>query len=205
MSRTSVDAGQLNETVQIITLREEPGGVWTWRTVRRAYASIELSTARSLFSEVGIGARAAELVLRRQDLTLHDALLWGGQHLFLTAIVPEGRTFLRVQAALVQPVACLAVRTKSTLGAGNRPVSAEAMRVHFPGVLTEKYVRYEREETHAETETAYVLVTPKQIELEAGDLVTVQDGPAKAQYNVTAVHVLDPFKNEYEMVYRSDV
>ena len=45
----------------------------------------------NLFSAVGIGARGAELILRRQELTLHNALVWGGRHLFLTAIRPEGR------------------------------------------------------------------------------------------------------------------
>ena len=205
MSRTCIDAGKLKEAVEVMELREEPAGVWTWQGVRRTYAQVELSTTRSLFSEVGIGARAAELALRRQELTLHNALLWGDKHLFLTSIVPEGRSHLHVQAALVSTVGCLAVRKGNTLGEGNRPVSAEVMRISFPGVLTERYVRYEREETHAETDAVYVLVTPKLIALKAGDLDTVQDGPAKAQYHVTAAHVLDSFKNEYEIAFRSDV
>ena len=79
------------------------------------------------------------------------------------------------------------------------------MRVTFPAVLTEKYVRYEREDTHAESETAYVLVTGKPIELKEGDLVTVREGPARGTYHVQAAHWLDPYKSEYEMAWRGDV
>ena len=183
MSRTSVDAGQLNEMVQVITLREEPGDVWTWQTVRRACASVEISTARSLFSEVGIGARAAELVLRRQELTLHNALLWGGQHLFLTAIVPEGRTFLRVQAALVQPVAC---RGRAT---DTEPEMA------FPGILTEKYARHAQDWPMSVNELLLVLVVPKEIVIRPGRLVETRG----AAWEVLVPHELDAYKNEYEI------
>lgn len=203
--RPSIDAGQLRDVLQVLELQEGPEGTWTWKRVRKARGAVELSTKSNLFSSVGIGARGAELVLRRQALTLHQAILWGEQHLFLTAILPEGRLHLRVQAALVEPVECLATRTEDTVGEAGRPTTAETMRVTFPGVLTEKYARYEREETHAENATSYVLVVPKEIQLKAGDLVTVQEGPAQGVYNVQICHVLDPYKNEYEIAWRGDV
>ena len=203
--RPSMDAGSLRERLQVLTLTEGPAGTWTWQPVRQARAQAELTTRSNLFSSVGIGARGAELVLRAQPLTLHQALLWGEQHLFLTAILPEGRLHLRVHAALVEPVVCLATRTEDTVGAAGRPVTEETMRLTFPGVLTEKYVRYEREETHDESDVSYVLVTGKPIALHAGDLVTVQTGPAAGVYHVTACHVLDEYKNEYEIARRGDV
>ena len=180
----SIDAGKLRERLEVMELKEGPNGVWTWESVRKARGQVELNTVKkNLFSSVGIGARGAELVLRRQPLTLHQAILWGERHLFLTAVLPEGRLHLRVQAALVEPVTCLATRTEDTVGEAGRPETRETMRQTFPGVLTEKYVRYEREETHAETDASYVLVVPKMIVLRSGDLVTVQEGPAKAVYN----------------------
>ena len=194
MSQTSIDAGKLNQAVEILTIAESPADVWLWQSTRPARAQVTLlsqsSTKRNLFSQVGIGARGAELILRRQPLT---------------AIFPEGRLHLRVEAALVSPVKCLATRTADTVGDAGRPSSAETMRITFPGILTEKYARYEREETHAENDTGYVLVAPKVITLQAGDLVTVQDGPAKGVYNVQICHVLDPYKNEYEIAGRRDV
>lgn len=202
---TSINAGRLNQRLEVQELAEAEPGVWTWKTVRRTWAQVEQSTRRNLFSAVGIGARGAELILRWQELTLHNALLWGGRHLFLTAIRPEGRLHLRVEAALTEPVKCLATRTEDTVGPAGRPVPAETLRVTFPGILTEKYVRYEREETHAETDASYVLVTGKPIQLPEGTLVTVQEGPAKAVCHVAARHVLDPYKNEYELMRGGDV
>ena len=200
-----IDAGRLNKAVHVLELRETAPGAWEWGPIRRTWTMLTLQTKKNLFSSVGIGARGAELILRRQPLTLHNALLWGEQHLFLSAILPEGRLHLRVQAALVEPVTCLATRTEDTVGEAGRPTTAETMRMTFPGVLTEKYARYEREETHAENETSYVLVVPKAIQLKASDLVTVQEGPAKAVYYVTICHVLDPYKNEYEIGWQGDV
>ena len=75
----------------------------------------------------------------------------------------------------------------------------------FPGVLTEKYVGYEREDTYAKTKRTLVLVTPKVVTIGEGDLVTVTQGPAQAVYNVQARHVLDEYKNEYEMTFSGDV
>ena len=170
--KPSIDAGKLRDVLQVLELAENPEGTWTWQKVRKARGAVELSTRSNLFSTVGIGARGAEIILRRQPLTLHNALLWGEQHLFLSAILPEGRLHLRVQAALVEPVECLATRTEDTVGEAGRPTTAETMRITFPGVLTEKYTRYEREETHAENETSYVLVVPKVVQLKASDLVT---------------------------------
>ena len=203
--KPSIDAGKLRDALQVLELKESPAGVWAWQAARPARGQVELSTRRNLFSQVGIGARGAEILLRLQPLTLFNALRWGEQFLFLTSIVPEGRLHLRVEAALAAPVSCLAERTGDTVGAAGRPVSAETLRVTFPGILTEKYVRYEREETHAENDAAYVLVTHKAVSLLAGDLVTVQEGPARAVYHVTACHVLDEYKNEYELAWRGDV
>ena len=203
--QTSIDAGKLRDHLQVLELKEDPAGTWAWRSAWKTWGQVEEATGRNLFSLVGIGARGAEILLRRRPLTLHNALLWEGRHLFLTAILPAGRLHLRIQAALVTPVVCTATRREDSIGAAGRPVHAETMRVTFPGVLTEKYVRYEREEDHAEGESSYVLVAPKAIQLRAGDLVTVQEGPAKGVYHVTTCHVLDEYKNEYEIACRRDI
>ena len=203
--RPSIDAGRLDQAVEVLELTERPAGTWTWQPVRPARAQVDLTGKSNLFSQVGIGARGAELIFRRQPLTLHQALLWGAQHLFPTAILPEGRLHLRVQAALVWPVCCTATRQEDTVGEAGRPVHKETMRVTFPGILTERYVRHEREETHDESDVGYLLVTGKPIALRAGDLVDVSEGPAKGIYHVTGAHVLDQYKREYEIAWRGDV
>ena len=77
-----IDAGKLNKAAQVLELRETAPGVWEWAPVRRAWASITFQSKTNLFSKVGIGARDAAVVVRRQPLTLHHVLRWGDTHLF---------------------------------------------------------------------------------------------------------------------------
>ena len=200
-----IGAGKLDQPLEVLELREIAAGVWEWVALRRAWAQVEQTAKTNLFSKVGVGARDAAIVLRRQSITLHNALRWRGQHLFLTSITQQDRNHLDVAAALVTAVACTAQRYTTKVGAGNRPEKAEQPPVTFPGILTEKYVQYEREDTYAKARRGIVLVTSKPIRLREGDLVTVKDGPAAAVYNVQACHVLDEYKNEYEMEFSRDV
>ena len=186
--KPSIDAGKLRDVLQVLELKENPKGTWTWQKVRKARGQVELSTGRNLFSTVGIGARGAEIVLRRQDLTLHNALLWGEQHLFLSAILPEGRLHLRVQAALVEPTECQADMDQRG-------------GIRFPGILTEKYMKWEQPEPYSVNRLAYVLVTPKPIQLQRGSLV----GVSGINYEVQLAHTLDPYKSEYEIVRTEDL
>lgn len=198
-------AGKLDRPVRILELRETQPGVWTWECARKSWMSCELQSRRNLFSQVGVGARDAQLVLWRQELTLHNAILSRGEHFFLTAITDRNRNQLDVTAALVEPVRCVAQPWHNQKGAGNRAERVDDPPVTFPGVLTEKYIRYEMEDSYAKAAGAYVLVTPKVIQLREGVLVTVQEGPAAAVYNVQACHVLDAFKNEYEIAFSRDI
>lgn len=200
-----IGAGRLDQPLDVLELRETAEGVLEWVAHRRAWAQVEQTAKTNLFSKVGVGARDAAIVIRRQSLTLHQALRWKGQHLYLTSVTERDRTHLDVQAALVTVVTCSAQRYATGMGQGNRPVKQELPPQTFPGVLTEKYVRYEQEDTYAKARRCLVLVTPKAITLKEGDLVTVKEGPAAAVYNVQACHVLDEFKNEYEILFSRDV
>lgn len=202
---THLDAGRLNEPVTILDFREVSEGVWDWTPCRRAWAQIDLQPKTNLFSKVGIGARDVAMVIRRQSISLHQAVDWHGRRLFLTAVTERNRNLLDVDAALVTMTQCKAKRTADTMGPGNRPQTADVLALSFPAVLTEKYAKYQREETFDAAETAYVLVTPKAILLEEGDLVTVTEGPAAGVYHLTVRHVLDEYKNEYEIVRRGDI
>lgn len=205
MADTYVDAGSLSERLELLELRQTAEQTWEWVPIRRVWAKVEQTTKTNLFSKVGVGARDAAVVIRRQPLTLHQALRWKGQHLFLTSITKRDRMHLDVQAALVSVVTCIGQGYTTTVGAGNRPEKQEKPEQTFPGVLTEKYVRYETEDSYAKAKRLLVLVTPKAVELLEGDLVTVTQGPAAAVYNVQTRHVLDEYKNEYEILYSRDI
>lgn len=181
MSTRYVGAGNLNEPVQILDFQETEPGRWAWVSGRKAWAQVEQTAKTNLFSKVGVGARDAAVVLRRQSLTLHQALAWKGQHLFLTSITDRGRMHLDVQAALVDLVECQADPVED----GPR----------FPGVLTEKYVQHEQMEPMSLNELRCVLVTPKAIHLQRGHAVLV-DG---VLWEVLVCYALDSYKNEYEI------
>lgn len=195
----------LNQAIQVLEFRRD-GNVYAWEKARRTWAAAEQDTRNNLFSSVGVGARGITFTIRKsRTLTLHNAFLWRGRFCFLTSIVDGDPGFQVVKAALCEPRLCRAVHHTSGLGPGNRPQVTEGAPFSFPGVLTEKYVRYAQEESYARTEALYVLVTPKPVSLAPGDLVTVTEGPAAGLYNVQTCHVLDPCKNEYEIARRGDV
>ena len=202
-----IDAGDLSERLELLELKETQPDTWEWVSGGRLWAQVEVDGGKNLFSSVGIGTRNAKLVLRTRPLDLHQALRWKEQHLFLTGITKLDRMHLAVSAALVETVVCKAQRSRSAVDPdrNNRPVSTQLPELSFPGVLTEKYARYESADTYASAKTLLVLVTPKAVELLEGDLVTVTEGAAKAVYNVQARHTLDAFKNEYELLWSRDV
>lgn len=183
-----IDAGKLNKAAQVLELRETAPGAWEWASVRRAWASITFQSKTNLFSKVGIGARDAAVIVRRQPLTLHHALRWGDTHLFLTSITPMGRNHLEVDAAVVEVARCQADMDE---GGG----------IRFPGVLTEKYARFAQESPYAANTLTYVLVTPKPIRLQRGGVVAVNG----TEYAVELAHELDAYKNEYEITRTEDL
>lgn len=184
-----IGAGKLDQPLEVLELRETAAGVWEWVALRRAWAQVEQTAKTNLFSKVGVGARDAAIVLRRQSITLHNALRWRGQHLFLTSITQRDRNHLDVAAALV---------TADTVRL-REDETTQAMT--FPGILTEKYARHEQEWPMSANELGLVLVTPKSITLRPGSLVEVRG----AAWEVLVAHELDRYKNEYEIGRRVDL
>ena len=62
-------AAELRERVEVLRI-VQTDHVWSWEVQRTTSAGVELGERTNLFSQVGIGARDASLVLRRQPITL---------------------------------------------------------------------------------------------------------------------------------------
>lgn len=187
-----MDAGKLNEKLSVLDIS---GGEWT--PMRTTWGSAEQKDKKNLFSSVGIGARAVEFVVRRQAITLHDAIGWRGQHCFLTSIIDEGKGHLKIAAALIEPTMCSATRGKKTKNALNNPITVQEALCSFPACVTEKYMGFSVQQPQSQVEETLVLVCPKFVMLKTGDLVTVG---TRGVYAVTVPHTLDDYKNEYEVV-----
>lgn len=176
MSNSKVDAGDLRERPEILKLEKAEDG-FAWQTVRKTWASAELSVRKNVWSVHGIGATGVTFLMRRQALNLEHALCWNGQHCFLTSITPYGRNHIKVEAALVEISAC----------------ENKYEDIKFPAVMTEEYHRHDQLVPQAINTLRHVLVTPKCIVLTPGKKVEV-DG---ITWPILTAHMLDPQKNEY--------
>lgn len=182
----SISAGDLRERIGVLALQfQEDDNQYQWTETRRLWADAELDTRSNLFSSVGIGARGVTFTVRRnRELSLHQAFSWHDQHCFLTAILPHDHPgYLTVKAALCSPVVC------------QKDMDQDPVGVRFPGVLTEKYVGHDQPDLHSEVTTDYVLVVPKIIQLAPGSVVLA----GEKHYRVRIPHLLDAYKNEYEI------
>lgn len=201
-----MDAGDLRERVTLLELTETSEG-YEWAEGPTVWANVELTGKTNLFSRVGIGARDAKITLRRRPLTLHQAVRWRGQHLFLSEILPPADGFMEVKAAVVSPKMWAGQRFRTSIDTEhqNQPRHETLPPLHFPGIITEKYLGHQMDERHASTVTTYVLVTPKAVELSPGDLVSVLDTEPPETYKIQVAHTLDVWKNEYEITRKKDV
>lgn len=192
--------GKCRDRIEILILHALDDGI-QWGVSAATWAHVEPLERTNLFSKAGLGARSVRFTMRRRPLTLHQAIRWQGRHCFLTDIAPtEDRLRLVVTAALVEPVLCAVERTETAFDELNRPIETHAAEYTFPACLTEKYVRAEPAEPMTVHETAYVLVTPKAVLLKPGEVVKI-GGDA---YMVAVRHVLDEYKNEYEVIRKED-
>lgn len=195
-----MDAGKLTERVQVLSFKQD-GDAWRWQTDAEIWAEAELQEKPSVFSKVGLSANGVKFILRRRELTLHNALRWNGKHCFLTYLEEINRRYLEVRAALVEPKNCVLEEAEILYDEYNTPIPGEKKTVSFPACLTEKYLGYAQLEPMAQLESRFVLVTPKEISLKPGQLVRVEGVP----YGVQIPHELDGFKNEYEIGRKDDV
>ena len=133
-----------------------------------------------------MGARDVSLVIWKQELTLHQAIEVDGNHLLLTSITERNRNQLDIHAALVDLTEC------------EDKINGMGL---FPGILTEKYVRFEEPTPHSTNAVNCILVTPKAIKLKPGKPIEV----GGITCPVRTTHPLDPYKNEYEIERKFDL
>lgn len=200
-----LQAGDLNQRIQVLALSREAGG-YAWKEAWRTWGKAELDIRRNLFSSVGIGALGVTFTIRANpELTLGHAFSWRGQHCFLTSMIPlDGqRGYMEVKAALCEPVA-LTAKPQARTGRDelNRPTAVELPAYSFPGILTEKYRANEAEDVYRVNTLQRVLVMPKAIQLRPGDLVEPEED---APYTVRQALDLDPWKNEYIIERQVDI
>jgi hypothetical protein len=196
-----MNPGELNNKISVMSVKLT-GKTYYWEQTSGIWAKVEQLKGNNLFSQVGIGVKSIQFTIRKNSaLSLHNAFQWQGKHCFLTNINEVDRGFYEVTAALIDPKLCIIKRTdKPTKDSLNRPVYSAPENITFPGCLVEKYAGHKQENPMAIIEMRYVVVTPKVIELEIGELITIDN----VNYEVLVKHTLDEYKNEFEIVFKGD-
>ena len=175
-----MQTGDLREKVTLLTLQKD-GDVWTYQDGKTVYAAAKVSERGTILSSMGMGARAAEMTFRAANAPgLMQALRWRGKTYVVSTVLPDLRLWTQITAALVE------LRTAKVKGV-----------VTFPAIVLERYIRWASEKPMDTTAESYMLITPKEIELQAADLLAI-DG--LGTYHVTTLHRTDPAKNEYEIL-----
>ena len=185
----------------LLNFTETSPGIYEWTEIRRIWVRVEQQAKMNLFSKVGIGARSALIKMQPRDISLHQAMSRDGAHYFLTSVVRESPVLMEAQAAVVELTDCTAQRISEHPDEYKRPVYIRETIARFPAVLTEKYLGFTQDDPQARTTTTFVLVTPKKIILEVHDLIAALG----EVYAVKLAHLLDPYRNEYEMTRMEDV
>jgi len=189
------DPGEMTENISLLELKKNDT-VYSWNEKNTIFAKAEVQPQKALFSQIGVGAKAVTFTVWKQDITLDNAFSWCGKHCFLTDINEVGRMYYEITAALVEPKTCILERQDETTDEYNGSNRSAPKAVYtFPGCIVEKYMGFQKLNPQSRVEAKYVLVTPKVIGLSIGDLIEA-DGKT---YNVQLAHMLDDFKNEYEI------
>lgn len=193
--------GQLKDKIKILSISQNEND-FTWDISTTIWAKVEQTNKRNIFSNQGYGAKLVNLVIRKRDLTLHNAIRWNQKHLFITDIIEKDRMYYEVSAALIEPITCIILRNNEpTLDELNRPVYDETLNaITLPAYMIEKYVKHTEEYPMSTVESIYILITPKVIELINGELVAIKG----TDYEVLVSHTIDEYKNEYEIRARKE-
>lgn len=189
-----------HERADILALRACGEKLFSWIPQTRVWCRTELTKQTNIFSKIGISARTAVFTMYRRNITQENAIRFRGQFCFITNVIPNG-IYLTVTTALVNPVLCNAIRIHSKTGEHNLVLESEEMVLQFPGILTEKYLKFSMDEPHNANEIIFVLVTPKPVQLKEGDIVEASGN----SYNIITCHALDDYKNEYEIRRKGEI
>lgn len=189
-----MNPGLLRERIEILSFKKRRYSYF-WDSIITVWANVEQNNKTNLFSKVGVGEKTVKFIIRKRDLTLHNAFEWQNRHCFLTDIREIDRSYLEVIAAQIEPTICSLTRNVLLKNELNRPVLKPKRICSFPACMVEKYLGFQQQIPQAINTMTYVLVTPKAIELLVGDLVKIGDNV----YNVQIIHNLDEYKNEYEI------
>ena len=177
--------------------------IGSWENTAVLFAGKEEKNGLSVYASHAAAKRTSTkfYVRAETEITQHNRVVFCGVPYTLTGISEKGRDLLELSAVQVRDDTCSVYRRDAPVDAYKRPICGDPAKVmQFPVVLAEKYLGFTQNTPMAQTQTTFVLVTPKAVSLKIADLVDV----GGVRYAVQVCHTLDEYKNEYEITRKDD-
>lgn len=200
--------GALRDLIQFLKLEQTESG-FEWVSQTNMFAQVKqkssknMSSSKNIISAVGLVVPIAEITIRKRYITLDNALMFRGQHYFITNIEehPDSRNFYKVTTAAITPKICSVQRRTAELDpVYNRPILSDNTKITFPACVIKEKARTEVETPRTNTEQSLVIVVPKAITLNVGEQITL----GGKVWRVIEPYEFDEWKNEYEIIRNDD-
>lgn len=192
----------LTAKLELLKLQKTSENEFKWCAYHTTFGEIKQTSSRNIFSKVAMSAFSLTVTLRAQELSLQDSIKWGDKQLYITGIDRiSDRHSITVTAVNIKPCTVFQQVKSYKLNELNNPVPNGKVTSRFPAWITEKYVKYSQADPFAGLSDALVLIVPEVVpDIPVGDVILVDD----KKYVVEIQHLLDPDRNEYEIVRRRD-
>lgn len=195
--------GQLNERIEILDyiLKEKR---YVWEKKKAIWSNIEQDQKINIFSGYAKAGTTTLFAVREQEIGMCNVILYQEKYYLITGLKKLDRMYAQVQTAKLPVYDCQYTRYNPDniiLDKYNRPTNTNPTVTQFQGMLAEKYLGSQAETPQTVSEMGYILLTPKVIQLEQNEVVTISEG----DYVIKSCHLLDEYKNEYEILRRKDV
>lgn len=196
-----MNPGELVDRVKVMRYTRDEGGNYAWVHAKSIWAKAELTAKTSIYAKFGQSAGQVLFTARKRAYALGDMLYWDGGMHYVIGIRPINRMYVTLDTARVSVRTCTAKPVRVTYNALNRPVYTDAPMYTLQVIAAERYYGSSQDTPQTTTRRTLVLVTPKDIDLKAGDLIEFDD----ADYVIRVRHDLDDIKREYEIERKDDV
>ncbi len=178
-----IKVGDMRERLSIHKTQTDETGNVQWIDAFKAWANVETTGKKIPYASTAASGDEICITMWKNLLTTSHLVLWGGRPYKPVSIAPYSQPgFIVVKAAKVLFVTC-------------EKENQEGEKFSFPGFLAEKWVKHQEKNPFDSNVMQYVLVTPKEVELESGAIIT----SGSESYHLLLGHTLEEDYNEYEI------
>ena len=199
-----MNPGELRSKVRILNY-ECIDGVYRFNAIKELYSKVENVVERKAFSKFGLRTdEATAITLRyRKDISKFNAVRFNDDHYLISVIedIENKHRYTKLITVKQKVYLCEAFRNSVVKDKMNRTQHLLKSIYRFEGYLVEKYTGFNTEGINSNVKHTLILMTPKVINLKAGDIIEIND----IKYNVEVCHVLDEYLNEFEITVFKDV